>query len=185
MLGAMTNEKNTILPEYTNSLVVGATGMLQEATVWVAERSEKLVLISRNAPESHLAARSNVVALSADWTNAHAFTKTIAGAGGFTDTQLAVLWMHGNGVLAKRQVLGELTKLDCLIVHVQGSTALANLRGVVANASASGSNATSITVTLGAIGTDAGQRWLTWAEISAGVIEAIEAKESRIVGGLP
>jgi len=177
--------KNGIVPRFSNTLMIGATGMLHDAAAWVAERSERLVLVSRGAGQSSLAELPNVVTVSADWRRPDAFIDSIARADGFVGVQLAVLWIHGNGTEAKRRVLQHLSRLDCLVVNVQGSTALADLKAAAQRRRTPGAGARPITVTLGAVRTGSGQRWLTWDEISAGVIDAIEAEEDRIIGWLP
>lgn len=162
--------------------MIGATGMLSGTAAWVAERSERTVLVSRNAPQSPLANRSNVVALSADWRNLDEFLQVLARADGFGDVQLAVLWMHSDGAQAKQHVLKELSNFDCLIVDVQGSSTLTEVDRP-AGACDPAKRARLITVKLGAVKTAADRRWLTWDEISNGTIAAIEAGESRVVGG--
>lgn len=157
------------MPRFSNSLMIGATGMLHDAAAWAAERSERLVLVSREAGQSALAALHNVVAVSADWRRPDAFVDAISDADAFAGVQLAVLWIHGNGSEAKRRVEHALAGQDCLIVDVQGSIALADLKAAERPGRGLGAKARSITVTLGAVRTGTGQRWLTWEEISAGV----------------
>lgn len=170
--------------KYSNSLMIGATGMLTDAAAWVAQRSSRMVLVSRSAPRSPLANHPGVVALSADWRDGDKFFRAIARADGFIDTQLAVLWIHGNGAQAKRRVLQELSALDCLIVDIRGSAALTELDHPKGAIGGGRSTARHITVTLGSVPTAAGRRWLSWEEISTGVIDAIVAGESRVVGWL-
>ena len=164
--------------------MIGATGMLQDVATWAAERSTRLLLVAREAARSPLSKHPQVSALSADWRHPDVFVSKIAREGGFIGTELAVLWMHGDGAETKRQVLRKLSPIDCLTVLVQGSNQPGRLRRANGETCMTGSNARSITVTLGAIQTQAGRRWLTWPEISTGVIGAIEAEESRVVGQL-
>lgn len=173
------------MSKFSTSLMIGGTGMLSGAATWMAERSDRLVVVSRRAVQSPLAKRSNVAALSADWRHFDEFADTLARAGGFKDMQLAVLWMHRDGEQAKQRVLEELSSHDCLIVNVRGSAALAELGDTGEATRGFGARARLVTVTLGAVPTATGQRWLTWDEISDGTITAIETGKSGVVGRLP
>lgn len=169
---------------FDTSLLVGATGMLSAAAEWVATRSDKVILVSRGASSSSLSCRENVEALDLDWRDPIRFASTIRSVGMFEKVELAVLWIHGNGAEAAQWLLAELSRRPCLIVQVSGSQAIKDLeRRDVLPFDIRG-QARLITVTLGAKWEAGRKRWLTWEEISAGVVVAIDTRESCAIGSL-
>ncbi|WP_425101839.1 hypothetical protein [Tropicibacter sp. S64] len=172
-------------PGFTKALMIGATGMLGEATDWVSAHAGQVLLVARAAAVSPLAHRENVVPVAADWRDAEAFERAIAAADGFHGVDLAVLWMHGTGAEAKRRVLARLASQRCLVVDVLGSAVLKDLRQLEARSEVLGPAARRVTVVLGAMPTATGHRWLDWPEISRAVIASIEEGRGRVVGERP
>lgn len=166
-------------PRFRRVLLVGTTGMLAEAARWLAERAEHTVLVARTAHRSPLATLPHVVPVSADWQDAAAFVHAVRAAGGLTQTTLAVLWMHQTGEAAREAILAALADAPCLVVCVHGSTAFPTLQS---RAPARRGRSRVVRVALGAVPTATGPRWLTWPEISAGVLAAVKDGENRVVG---
>lgn len=165
--------------------MIGATGMLRDAAIWVAARSNRLILVSRQNLSAPLFDLHNVQSVIADWREPKAFIQALKSVDGFSGTKLAVLWMHNDGSETKKSILGELSATECFIISVEGSAALSEVDRPKPEAEQIGENGRLVKVVLGAKETNSGKRWLTWPEISNGVIRAIKAEESQIVGTLP
>jgi hypothetical protein len=170
--------------EFDASLLIGTTGMLSAAAAWVAERSSRVILVSRNASSSTLCRYNNVESLDRDWRDPLSFVSTIVETPTFESVQLAVIWIHGDGVDAVHRLLVALSHRPCLIVQVRGSQALKDLEARQDPQFEMRGRARLITVTLGAKWEAGRKRWLTWEEISAGVVTAINARESQVIGSL-
>ncbi len=173
-------------PAFATSILVGATGMLAGTAQWVAERSGKTVLLARHASRAGSLTRNRgVTTLDRDWRDDAACMAALAEAGALAAPDLAVLWIHGSGAGLEARLTRHLAAHHCLIVKVRGSADLGDLRG---DSPAAGHDdlgaARRITVTLGAVPDGVGKRWLTWNEISDGVIAAIGARSNRVVGRL-
>ena len=82
-------------------------------------------------------------------------------------------------------VIDALSDRACTIVTVHGSTDLSAMRTDMEQGPASAGQPKRIRVFLGLKSEGAGVRWLTWEEISGGVIAAIEQGADTVVGDLP
>ncbi|GAB5387642.1 MAG: short-chain dehydrogenase [Alphaproteobacteria bacterium] len=170
--------------KYRSSLIIGGTGMLGDASRWIADRSEQTVLLSRTVADSPLASHPRITALAADWTQSDKMMRSLDDC--VEDWQridLALIWMHRTGDDALQQVMQRLSDTTALVVHVQGSQALSTLPKNPPEATPLGT-ARLITVILGAVRENHASRWLTWEEISTHVISAIRQKQSLIAGTL-
>jgi NADPH:quinone reductase-like Zn-dependent oxidoreductase len=162
-------------------LVVGGTGMLAGATVALAARAEALTLVARR-PEP-LAARTGADAVALDWAQPDAAARIAAVPGGHA---LGVIWLHDEACGQARAFEDRLAPGARLIrVHGSRSTdpAVRALREPDPRAGLRRQ-----VVILGwhhDPQAPDGQRWLTDAEISAGVLAAVDhpALEALIVGG--
>ncbi|QND45963.1 hypothetical protein HB780_09630 (plasmid) [Rhizobium lusitanum] len=170
--------------EFDASLLIGTTGMLTAAAEWVVGRSGRVILVSRNASSSTLCRYNNVEALDLDWRDPLPFVSTIVEMPRFESAQLAVIWIHGSGAEAAQRLLVALSHRPCLIVQVRGSQALQDIGTRQDPPFEMRGRARLITVTLGAKWEAGRKRWLTWDEISAGVVTAINARESQVIGTL-
>lgn len=163
-----------------HGLVVGGTGMLR-AAIPVLARDRPITLVSRGAARFVLPA---VHPAPADWRDGAAFEAALDGAvaarGPF---DLAVAWIHsdapGAPLAAARRVRGR-------FFHVLGSAAADPSRpdpgrraGFEALAGVAYRE-----VILGFVIEGRRARWLTDAEIAAGVLEAIAADRPRTVVGV-
>lgn len=154
------------------SLVLGGTGMLAEATQWLAARSEQTLLVARGA--RRFAGHSdNIMGIDADWTGpgyAEAIRAAIRSSG---PVEAALLWLHEPGPILP-WLLPELPAARVVLVlgSLDGRPEIpAGTMGVA-------------TVRLGSVRTPQGRRWLTHDEISGAAIAALEDGESRVVGEL-
>jgi hypothetical protein len=150
------------------SLSIGGTGMLAEASRWLAARSAQTVIVSRHA--GAFAAGPSAIAVTADWEDVD-FRPAMEQALAATPVEAALLWLH-----EPEPVLAWLLPLLCgaRTVLVLGSThgtptIPAGMAGVAI-------------VRLGRVGTKDKWRRLTHEEISAGVIAALQDGRSRNVG---
>ena len=154
------------------ALIIGGTGMLQEATRWLIARSRKTLLIARRA-SGFETNNSGVRPIDADW-NDPTFSAKVRSA--IEETGVithALLWIHDPD-----PVLSWLLPLlpHARVVVVLGSMdGLPKLIGPAANVA---------TVRLGSVPTACGRRWLTNAEIGAGLAAALETGKSNIAGAL-
>lgn len=154
------------------ALVIGGTGMLQEATRWLIARSLKTVIVSRRASRFETSS-ANIVAIDADWNHSSFPAKVRPSIADAEPIANALLWLHDPEPI-----------LTWLLPLLAGS------RVVVALGSADGrpklveAAANVATVRLGSMPTAEGRRWLTNAEISAGAIAALQSGKSSIIGEL-
>jgi len=178
---------------YESVLVIGATGMLAEATAWLAERSESLTFTARssrsvsrmNKTLANTTARCSGLAL--DWDYETKFISRLAAhcdESGYPS--LTVAWLH-NGLLG--------TKIARLFAEHAGMTTFYQIRGSAA--ARPGTDPLLYTdllsshpgleyhqIILGFKIEENGSRWLSNAEISAGVISAVAAGDSLTLIGV-
>jgi hypothetical protein len=153
------------------SLIIGGTGMLAQATRWLADRSAAVLLAARHASR-FAPADSRFVPLDTDWTGP-AFRDDLTGAlSAAPPVDRALLWLH-----QPEPILAWLLPLlpRARIVLVLGSL----------DGRPQAPSVPLITVRLGSQPTaDGGRRWLTDPEISQGAIAAFTSGRSQIVGEL-
>lgn len=171
---------------FERSLLVGTTGMLAHAARWVIDRSQKSFLVARHASAvGELVSSTAVFPLDLDYRDTSVFMRGLEQSGALAGTDLAVLWIHDSGAEAARALDEVLAGNSGLIVTVRGSQRLSKLAGAPAHERrTTGGAVRRVTVTLGSKPQGGGRRWLTWDEMSNGVIDAICAGEDRIVGDL-
>ena len=152
------------------ALIIGGTGMLAEASRWVAAQAGQTVLAARK-PEA-LAAEIGAIPWVMDWADQCSGLSTLVPMPEF---DLVLAWLHVDGLWLAEHLHSKLAK-GGRFVHVHGSAALdpaVLTRRAVAGACVQN-------VILGR----KGGRWLSKAEISAGVIAALAAPFSpRVVVG--
>lgn len=154
------------------SLVIGGTGMLAEATRWLAARSDETLLVARRA--SRFAAETpGTVPLDLDWSEKAFKTSIAAALVAHGPVAVALLWIHDPA-----PILAWLLPLlaDARVVLVLG--------GMDGRPSVPEWAQELTVVRLGRVATATGRRWLTHEEISAGAVAALEDGQSRLVGRL-
>ena len=162
--------------EIGHALVVGGTGMLRGATVYVAERAKTVFVVARRADKI---SADNLSPISLDYRDEDALSAELRNAveqhGAF---DLAVCWIHGTAPKA-HEIIAE--------VLAESGTAVRYL-DVLGSASADPSREnfghelyfeqfeTIVyqSAVLGFVVENGWSRWLSHSEISNGVIEAIK-----------
>jgi len=160
------------MTHFTASLVIGGTGMLTEATKWLAARSDQTLLVARRA-SSFAVPGDDIVRLDADWRSP-SFERVVAEAVGRTPPiGAALLWLHEPDAIL-RWLLPIIPSARVVLVlgSVDGRPEVPDTAVKIA------------TVRLGSVQTPSGRRWLTHDEISAGAVSSVEDGESRTVGDL-
>lgn len=174
------------------ALVVGGTGMLAGVVRGLVRAGRRTAVVARDeARIRSLAAGTDeptkVLAVPADYTRPEtwetALSHVLAASERFTT---AVLWVHGSHRPVVHGLLADRLAPDALVLDVLGSSVLdpsANaLRRPAYAAPGAAYRAAVLGFTDGAYGT----RWLTHAEISEGVLAAVEegpkAPLVRVVG---
>lgn len=182
----------SISPMHSHILIIGGTGMLKEASIALASTTTTLSSVART--KRSLSALDSALGdlkvtrhqLQLDWSNPREFTSSLS-----THVQrvgvpsLVVAWLHDDdlGIEVARCCSSAATRCD--FFQVRGSSAAAPHAGASSFAQAfealPGINFHQ--VILGFKRTPTGSRWLTNAEISAGVLQAVkEAAPLSIVG---
>lgn len=159
------------MPAFKRSLVIGGTGMLADATRWLAARSEASVVIARRA--SAFTSAERIVTVDADWTHAAFEAQVRAALGKAGCVEAALLWLHEPEPVL-RWLLPELTSARVVLV----------LGGMDGRPTIPPAAAPLATMRLGSVRTPQGRRWLTHQEISAAAIASLEDGESRVAGEL-
>jgi len=173
-----------------HALVIGGSGMLSGASLWLAEQGYRVSVIGRNPQKlRRLSGRNaNIFGVSADYSRAEEF------AGTLTDVMksrgpasLVAAWIHFD----EERVIGQTAEAIRLaggedfpwhLYHVLGSSSNPDelLKTVPVPASC-----TYHQVQLGFVVDGERSRWLTHSEISGGVIEAVRGGLRRhVVGAL-
>ena len=163
-------------------LVVGGTGMLFQATSYLAENSEQLTLIARKLPKQRLHSSKIVAFESVDYYDESKFTdavKTIIRSSGKLTHVLC--WMHSDA-LPSLKILLELAA-GSVLWHVKGSSSY-NPPKTDDVSSVMKDSVDYREIILGFKIENGISRWLTNEEISSGVINALQSDNKRKVIGL-
>ncbi|KAK9482801.1 hypothetical protein V1527DRAFT_492420 [Lipomyces starkeyi] len=154
------------------SLTIGGTGMLASATHWLAARSERTIVVAREASR-FTCGDVRFVPVNADWTRpsfAPLIAEAIAKVG---PIRQVLLWLHDPEALIP------------LLLPLLGTGRVVLVLGSRQSEPMTPPDiAPFTTVRLGSMKTTSGRRWLTDNEISEGAIAALQDGHSRIVGDL-
>lgn len=165
-----------------HALIIGGTGMLREATLSLAERYPHISLIARRPERAGVREAIHPMALDYRQTKtlAAALRETIAAHGPIS---LAVAWVHSTAPDALPTVLRELAAQGepFRLIHVRGSAAADPSKLPTVPNLPDGCRYQQ--VILGFVIEGGRSRWLTNAEISQGVLQAIESGEERAIVG--
>ena len=146
---------------YRRALIIGGTGMLADASRWVAARAKQTVLAARH-PEA-LATEIGAAPWAMDWRNQCSGLSTLVPMPEF---DLVLAWLHVDGLWLAEHLHSKLAK-DGRFVHLHSSSALDE--AVLARRKVVAARVQDVI-----LGRMAG-RWLSKAEISAGVIATLAA----------
>ncbi|HLR51668.1 MAG TPA: short-chain dehydrogenase [Candidatus Avamphibacillus sp.] len=171
-----------------HALVVGGTGMLARASLWLLDQGYHVSIIARNPGRmDQLIEQTNfknqVTPLVVDYKDNNALQKkvheTIAKNGAI---DLVVAWIHSTAPAALEIIVKEIsvTKDDWELFHVLGSSS--NLNEIKREVGVP-EGYSYYQIRLGFVIEGNRSRWLTHGEISNGVIEAIQKKNKIFTVG--
>ena len=147
--------------------------MLAVATRWLADRSERTLLVARHATR-FAAGDSSFLPLDFDWRAEKFAGDVCAAVSANGPIQTALLWLHDPEAL-----------LDQLVICLSGARIVLVLGSMDGSPRIPDAKAELVTVRLGSKATPAGgRRWLMDQEISEGAIGALVDGRSRIIGDL-
>lgn len=167
-----------------HALVIGGTGMLAKATLWLSRNGYQVSVIGRSEQKmQHLLDQNpgHLTPVFVDYTNTKDFAAELVHLQHqYGPFQLIVAWVHASG----DEVIPCLTRLipistPCKLVHVIGSSSRLN---PVANHNIP-SHISYYQVQLGFEIEKGVSRWLTHDEISTGFINALRGNKSYQVIG--
>jgi hypothetical protein len=171
--------------KFGKALTVGATGMLKETLLTIAQQAEETWVISRQADtfvEKHSARRLSPLRI--DYTDPVIFMTALRKSVLLDEVDIALLWMHDVGNKTCLTLLDQLSQKQVLIVHVVGSAShnpgkqIAKVRRKISFCD----NSLYCPVVLGAMASGNGRRWLTHKEISASATKAINTGTAQMAG---
>jgi hypothetical protein len=166
-----------------HTLVVGGTGMLSGATIWLAEQGHTVSVVSRRPGIfSSCSDPGRIRSITVDYRESDNLRRCIAEAIAMRGPiGLAVAWIHSDAPDALRVISDEIssrTKEPWRLFHVRGSAAYLHPEQPQVPI-----NCLYRQVILGFVLEGDRSRWLTHEEISGGVIRAIQRDAERTVVG--
>ena len=179
---------------YRHALLLGCTGMLRAASLAIANNASLVTSVARTKrslaaidAELHRFDGEHVM-LALDWSHPDEYLGTITEhlrRVGLPD--LVVAWIHDDRLALRLVTELETTGSECDFFHMVGSARDDPVR-VAAQVRKDAGHLRSVRyrqVILGARREAAGRRWLTDAEISDGVLEAVARRAPTFVVGDP
>jgi hypothetical protein len=162
--------------------VLGGTGMLEAATTWLAAHADALTIAARRP--ALLAEKLGATPLAIDWLEEDIAGNALVSQSGMFD--LAVIWLH-DAATALSRACEDVVRPGGRVIRVHGSLSV-DPEVRQSRAPDSRSDVDQQAVILGFhcdARAEGGKRWLSHAEISAGVIAAARepALETMIIGG--
>ena len=176
--------------QMSHTLVIGGSGMLAKASLWLSERSDHVSVIGRNQVKLHRLAerssRQNIVPIAVDYYDLDYFGKEISQSmDRHGPYDLVVAWIHSREKSVIDLVSEEIrkrTNRSWSLYHVLGSSS--NLEEILRELDVS-DGCDYHQVQLGFVIEQGRSRWLTNEEISNGVIHAIQTgARKHLVGTL-
>ncbi|GAA0605923.1 short-chain dehydrogenase [Virgibacillus siamensis] len=171
------------------ALVIGGSGMLSGASVWLSENGYEVYVVGRRADKlEQLRGQSKcpetIHGIAVDYEDTERFrgglSRVLERAGRIPS--LVVSWIHGTAPDAQSVLINLLETYDIntpwALIHVQGSARFFQKENTPVPA-----NCLYRRVYLGFIRHGRHSRWLTHDEISSGVIQAIASKQNESVIG--
>ena len=169
-----------------HALVIGGTGMLAKAALWLADNGCHVSVIGRNPEKMQRLVEKNpaqITPVLVDYTNTEELAAQL-----FHIQQkngpinLVVAWIHSSGSGAIPCLLDSLPRESWKLFHVNGSSS--NLEEIKAELAVP-KHVHYHQIQLGFKVENGNSRWLTHEEISNGVIKSIqEEKAVHLVGTL-
>lgn len=178
---------------YQHAILIGATGMLSGAAEWITARSRTVWAIGRNPDRLRCLERlgpGRVIPAQIDYRDTAVLRRELerrVDAAGPAD--VSVCWLHDEGLDAL-DVIAPFSGTPLRpgrLVHVQSSEAARPGSGGLGQRAAGLARPGELTVQQVVLGFQIEgrhSRWLTNAEISAGVVQALQSGEGRSVVGM-
>ncbi|WP_202076604.1 KR domain-containing protein [Caldalkalibacillus salinus] len=169
----------------SQALIIGGSGMLAQTSVWLAEQGYKVAVIGRSRSKLQKLQDRNkgIIPVSVDYTDGAALQHEVRDLQHQAPITLVVAWIHRTAPHALAQVLETISqhqKETFQLFHVLGSSS--NLEEILKKLDTP-AQCQYVQVQLGFKLTGSTSRWLTNEEISMGVIDAIQTKNSPYVVG--
>lgn len=170
-----------------HALVIGGTGMLVEASVWLSQNGYRVSVIGRNPEKMQRLIEKNPERMNpvpVDYRDTEKLTEQLSQIQQKNGPiQLVLAWIHSDGPDVIPCLIDSLPRdSEWNLFHVYGSSS--NLVEIKAQVSVP-VHVRYHQIQLGFHLENGGSRWLTHDEISAGVIEAMrEGKTQYVVGTL-
>jgi hypothetical protein len=170
-------------------LIVGGTGMLREAVMELAREASIVSVIARNYEGLDTLDRDaqkkgwKINPLPVDYRDADLLKRHLENAvNRYGPVTTAVVWVHSDAPEAL-DVIAEILDAKCKVFYIGGSS-LRDRTVADVKATSPFKKSKLRLVTLGFIVENGSSRWLTNAEISAGVVEAFKSDSDKVVGQL-
>lgn len=168
-----------------HALVIGGTGMLAQASVWLSQNGYRVSVVGRNPEKMQRLIERNPEGLfpvPVDYTDTEKLAEQLAQIQQKNGPiQLVLAWIHSDGPDVIPCLIDSLPRnSQWNLFHVNGSSS--NLSEIKAQVSVP-ANVHYHQIQLGFHLENGGSRWLTHDEISAGVIEAMREGEAQYVVG--
>jgi len=171
-----------------HALVIGGSGMLANACLWLADNGYRVSVVGRDRSRLDRLAQQNdnIIPISADYNEDERFRKairqSIAAHGPY---ELVVAWIHSNDITVIEMISEQLNSAKDFawrIHHLLGSRE--NAEEKLQEIAPLG-NGQYCQIQLGFVLENGKSRWMTHDEISNGVIQAIREGASRhLIGTL-
>lgn len=172
-------------------LIIGGTGMLRDATEYFVSNDYQVSVIGRDIKKlnyftSKFPDKKTFDLISIDYTKTADFIKIVAEKikdhGSF---DILISWMHSNGSNSLLQLIDTIKKYNdrTVLYHIKGSMFYDALKNSSFNPISTNNKLIYREIFLGFKIENNSSRWLTNAEISSGVIEAVKSnKDKSIIG---
>lgn len=170
-----------------HALVIGGTGMLAQASVWLSQNGYRVSVIGRNPEKMQRLIEKNPKGINpvpVDYRNTDKLAEQLSHIQQKNGPiQLVLAWIHSDGPDVIPCLIDSLPRdSEWKLFHVNGSSS--NLEEIKARVSVP-AHVRYHQIQLGFHLENGTSRWLTHDEISAGVIEAMrDGKAQYIVGTL-
>ncbi|PYZ96502.1 short-chain dehydrogenase [Alteribacter lacisalsi] len=173
-----------------HAIVIGGTGMLQEASAWLNRQGYQLSVVARN--EARLASLGRILEdpeaytpVSLDYKNTEVLREAVRNLQKkHSPADLIVAWIHSTAPGALRAVIREVDQQqssDWRLIHVLGSsTSLEAIRQKIDVPASCAYQQ----VQLGFVRENSRSRWLTHREISQAVIGSMGSNNAVTVVGI-
>ena len=152
---------------------IGGTGMLADASRWIASRAATLTLAARNP--ARLADELKAKPVAIDWSNSTAARSALP----VKQFDIVIFWLHDKAIWLARPI-ENLLKSGGRSIRIHGSDSLDPAKRAQRDPNPR-EDIKRQTVILGWVGAGMDKRWLTDAEISDGAVSAINSPEEGTI----